>query len=87
MEDEYRKYREELAALHAKYKFSRKDRVGTIPKDIRNKRRHLSKLVYEHAQKEWRAVPEDIQAELWKDVDRAMKRAKQLERTDDEELS
>lgn len=68
MEEEYRKYREELDALHAKYKFNRIDRVGTIPKHISNKRRHLSGLVYEHARKRWRAVPEHIKMQLHKDA-------------------
>ena len=64
MEEEYRKYREELDALHKEYRFNRIDRVGTIPKDILNKRRHLSGLVYEHARKRWQAVPEDIKMQL-----------------------
>lgn len=64
MEEEYRKYREELDALHKEYRFNRIDKEGPIPRHISNKRRHLSGLVYEHAQKRWQAVPEDIKIQL-----------------------
>jgi len=68
MEEEYRKYREELDALHKEYRFNRIDKEGPIPKDISAKRRRLSGKVYEHARKRWRAVPEGIKMQLHKEV-------------------
>ena len=68
MEEEYTKYREELDALHKKYRFNRIDKEGPIPRDISAKRRRLSGKVYELAMKRWRAVPEHIKMQLRKEV-------------------
>ena len=68
MEEEYRKYREELDALHKKYRFNRIDKEGPIPRDISAKRSRLSGKVYELAMKRWRAVPEHIKMQLRKEV-------------------
>ena len=68
MEEEYRKYREELDALHKEYRFNRIDKEGPIPRDISAKRRRLSGKVYELAMKRWRAVPEHIKMQLRKEV-------------------
>ena len=68
MEEEYRKYREELDALHKEYRFNRIDKEGPIPKNILVDRRYLSGKVYELAMKRWRAVPEHIKMQLRKEV-------------------
>ena len=68
MEEEYRKYREDLAALHKKYRFNRIDKEGPIPRDISTNRRRLSGKVYELAMKRWRAVPEHIKMQLRNEV-------------------
>ena len=68
MEEEYRKYREELDALHKEYRFNRIDKEGPIPRNISAKRRRLSGKVYELAMKRWRAVPEHIKMQLRKEV-------------------
>lgn len=71
MEEEYRKYREELDALHKEYRFNRIDKEGPIPRNISAKRRRLSGKVYELAMKRWWALPEHIKMPLRKEVDAA----------------
>jgi hypothetical protein len=68
MEEEYRKYREELDALHKEYRFNRIDKEGPIPRNISAKRRRLSGKVYELARKRWWALPEHIKMPLRTEV-------------------